>query len=261
MPGGHQSIWRSQKRLHRKMGTGSRYCRLCGNHHALIRKYGLFVCRQCFRENADQIGFEKARNVINASFVSVCCRVCWMRAERSLCWSCHLRKRRHCHAVMAECGCEDGCMLQGAFLGCSPAWKAHRVEPPPTFRCAAVLSGAHLERGGGGIVMPPLPILADGQHTGADTEMEETDMLGFKDVDVLLPRAPRSGGSRRGGRVGTCGAAHARWTEVLCTAHVACASDVTSPCHELRGGPVVSCPQRDQRIFCVCVLSCLLDAC
>lgn len=33
--------------------------RICGNRHGLIRKYGLHTCRQCFRENASYIGFQK----------------------------------------------------------------------------------------------------------------------------------------------------------------------------------------------------------
>uniref|UniRef100_A0A670I4D8 Small ribosomal subunit protein uS14 n=1 Tax=Podarcis muralis TaxID=64176 RepID=A0A670I4D8_PODMU len=33
-----------------KFGQGS-------NHHGLIRKYGLNVCRQCFRHYAKDIGF------------------------------------------------------------------------------------------------------------------------------------------------------------------------------------------------------------
>lgn len=33
--------------------------RICGNPHGLIRKYGINICRQCFRENADKIGFAK----------------------------------------------------------------------------------------------------------------------------------------------------------------------------------------------------------
>jgi small subunit ribosomal protein S29e len=34
---------------------------VCGNGHAIIRKYGLNVCRQCFREYANAIGFIKVR--------------------------------------------------------------------------------------------------------------------------------------------------------------------------------------------------------
>eukprot|EP01007_Sphenomonas_quadrangularis_P001666 NODE_2700_length_554_cov_614.102970_g2319_i0.p2 GENE.NODE_2700_length_554_cov_614.102970_g2319_i0~~NODE_2700_length_554_cov_614.102970_g2319_i0.p2 ORF type:complete len:78 (+),score=20.02 NODE_2700_length_554_cov_614.102970_g2319_i0:32-235(+) len=53
----HTNIWRS----HPSVGMGSRCCRICSNHHALIRKYGLMICRQCFRENANAIGFKKYR--------------------------------------------------------------------------------------------------------------------------------------------------------------------------------------------------------
>ena len=40
-------------------GKGKRVCRNCGNSRALIRKYGLGVCRRCFREMAEYIGFRK----------------------------------------------------------------------------------------------------------------------------------------------------------------------------------------------------------
>jgi small subunit ribosomal protein S29e len=43
----------------RKYGKGSRKCRVCGSHHGLIRKYHMMICRQCFRERATQIGFQK----------------------------------------------------------------------------------------------------------------------------------------------------------------------------------------------------------
>ncbi len=43
------------KRRHR----GVRKCRICGNTRGLIRKYGLYVCRRCFREQAEKIGFRK----------------------------------------------------------------------------------------------------------------------------------------------------------------------------------------------------------
>ena len=33
--------------------------RICANHWGLIRKYGLNICRQCFREYAKDIGFVK----------------------------------------------------------------------------------------------------------------------------------------------------------------------------------------------------------
>eukprot|EP01038_Epipyxis_sp_PR26KG_P004691 gene4691-6588_t len=38
---------------------GARRCRVCANHYAIIRKYHLDMCRQCFRERAIDIGFVK----------------------------------------------------------------------------------------------------------------------------------------------------------------------------------------------------------
>ena len=43
----------------KKFGKGSRMCRRCGQHDAVIRKYGLNLCRQCFRELAPKLGFKK----------------------------------------------------------------------------------------------------------------------------------------------------------------------------------------------------------
>ena len=34
-------------------------CRICKRKQALIKKYDLVVCRQCFREVARNLGFEK----------------------------------------------------------------------------------------------------------------------------------------------------------------------------------------------------------
>ena len=42
------------------------FSRACANKHGLIRKYGLYLCRQCFREYAADIGFKK---VIKITFV------------------------------------------------------------------------------------------------------------------------------------------------------------------------------------------------
>ncbi|CAL7950015.1 unnamed protein product [Xylocopa violacea] len=55
---GFQNIWYSHPR---KYGQGSRSCRACANRHGLIRKYGLNICRQCFREYAADIGFKKVQ--------------------------------------------------------------------------------------------------------------------------------------------------------------------------------------------------------
>lgn len=45
----------------RKYGPGSRQCRVCSNKHGIVRKYGINMCRQCFRERANDIGFKKYR--------------------------------------------------------------------------------------------------------------------------------------------------------------------------------------------------------
>jgi len=44
---------------HKTFGKGSRKCRRCGSHDAVIQKYGLMLCRQCFREIAPSLGFKK----------------------------------------------------------------------------------------------------------------------------------------------------------------------------------------------------------
>lgn len=43
----------------RKIGIGSRRCKICGRFGAHIRSYGLHLCRMCFRDNAKAIGFKK----------------------------------------------------------------------------------------------------------------------------------------------------------------------------------------------------------
>ncbi|KAI3766210.1 hypothetical protein L2E82_16262 [Cichorium intybus] len=51
---GHSNVWNSHPKTY---GPGSRTCRVCGNSHGLMRKYGLMCCRQCFHSNANEIGF------------------------------------------------------------------------------------------------------------------------------------------------------------------------------------------------------------
>lgn len=43
----------------RKFGINYRHCKRCGRVGAHIQKYGLGLCRQCFREIAKGIGFKK----------------------------------------------------------------------------------------------------------------------------------------------------------------------------------------------------------
>ncbi|EAK89726.1 ribosomal protein S29, partial [Cryptosporidium parvum Iowa II] len=53
---GYSKVYNSHPKTY---GQGSRCCRVCYNHHGLIRKYSLNICRQCFRERAEAIGFHK----------------------------------------------------------------------------------------------------------------------------------------------------------------------------------------------------------
>ncbi|RDI88140.1 hypothetical protein Vi05172_g1850 [Venturia inaequalis] len=54
----HESVWFSRPRGY---GKGARECRVCTHPAGLIRKYGLNICRQCFRERSTDIGFTKHR--------------------------------------------------------------------------------------------------------------------------------------------------------------------------------------------------------
>ncbi|KAL6594391.1 ribosomal L37ae protein family-domain-containing protein [Neocallimastix sp. 'constans'] len=52
----HDQVWYSHPR---RYGKGSRCCRVTENRAGVIRKYGLNLCRQAFREYAEDIGFHK----------------------------------------------------------------------------------------------------------------------------------------------------------------------------------------------------------
>lgn len=43
----------------RSCGIALRKCRRCGRMRGHIKKYGLHICRQCFREIAQELGFKK----------------------------------------------------------------------------------------------------------------------------------------------------------------------------------------------------------
>jgi len=40
-------------------GVGSKKCKRCNRRGAHVSKYGLHLCRQCFRDIATQIGFKR----------------------------------------------------------------------------------------------------------------------------------------------------------------------------------------------------------
>lgn len=37
----------------------SRKCRFCDTQRGLIRKYNLYICRRCFKDYAEKLGFKK----------------------------------------------------------------------------------------------------------------------------------------------------------------------------------------------------------
>ncbi|MEM3405645.1 MAG: 30S ribosomal protein S14 [Candidatus Pacearchaeota archaeon] len=50
---------RHNKPKERKTGIASKKCFRCGRFGAHISSYGLDLCRQCFREIANELGFKK----------------------------------------------------------------------------------------------------------------------------------------------------------------------------------------------------------
>lgn len=43
----------------RTTGTALRKCKKCGTYRGVISSYGLGLCRRCFREQAQNLGFKK----------------------------------------------------------------------------------------------------------------------------------------------------------------------------------------------------------
>lgn len=37
----------------------SRVCRFCNTQRGLIRKYNLYICRRCFKDYSEKLGFKK----------------------------------------------------------------------------------------------------------------------------------------------------------------------------------------------------------
>ncbi len=49
-----KKLSKTDKRLKR-----SRKCKFCGTQRGLIRKYNLYICRRCFKDYAQDLGFKK----------------------------------------------------------------------------------------------------------------------------------------------------------------------------------------------------------
>ncbi|MBI2133261.1 30S ribosomal protein S14 [Candidatus Woesearchaeota archaeon] len=50
---------KANKPKEREFGKYTKDCIRCGNTRAHISKYGLHMCRRCFREIATKVGFKK----------------------------------------------------------------------------------------------------------------------------------------------------------------------------------------------------------
>jgi len=42
-----------------KFSKRKKRCTMCGTHKGLISKYKLGICRRCFKQNAERLGFKK----------------------------------------------------------------------------------------------------------------------------------------------------------------------------------------------------------
>ena len=60
-PAIYKKFLKHNKPKDRKMGIGiaAQKCRRCGRFGAHLNQYNLELCRQCFREIAEEIGFKK----------------------------------------------------------------------------------------------------------------------------------------------------------------------------------------------------------
>jgi len=47
------------KVINEKMKKRDRECKICGTRKGFQRKYGLNICRRCFKDNAPRLGFQK----------------------------------------------------------------------------------------------------------------------------------------------------------------------------------------------------------
>ncbi len=55
-------VKRKQKSKNDKMKKrtpGERECKICGTRKGMIRKYKMGICRRCFKERANDLGWEK----------------------------------------------------------------------------------------------------------------------------------------------------------------------------------------------------------
>ena len=49
----------TQEKLGKKAIRSKAKCTMCGTQKGVLRKYGLHICRRCFKNNAERLGFHK----------------------------------------------------------------------------------------------------------------------------------------------------------------------------------------------------------
>ncbi len=57
--GKHEKFLKHNTPKEREFGKSTKKCRKCGRTGGHISKYGLHLCRQCFRDNAEKLGFKQ----------------------------------------------------------------------------------------------------------------------------------------------------------------------------------------------------------
>lgn len=60
-PGKFKKYQKNSTPRERKFGQSTKKCVRCGRTGGHIAKYGLNLCRQCFREHANSLGFKQYR--------------------------------------------------------------------------------------------------------------------------------------------------------------------------------------------------------
>jgi len=58
-PAKKERFLKHNKPMERKIGIAVNKCERCGRFGAHIKSYGLNLCRHCFRQIAEEIGFKK----------------------------------------------------------------------------------------------------------------------------------------------------------------------------------------------------------
>ena len=43
----------------KKRTVGVRECKICGTRKGMMRRYNIGICRRCFKDNAERMGFRK----------------------------------------------------------------------------------------------------------------------------------------------------------------------------------------------------------